>query len=386
VVAVVVAIILGGVAYDRADAGPGRSADEGSLEAATEDRAKEGPAARADERAFTWANAALIAAMIVMIVAVVATVVVAAAAAVTHAIIKIVVVVLRGDGEKARREQKWSDEDRFSQLGHPKLDARRTAGGGIYCRARAEMRWQRKILFHQMARSLVLRRSLLYTRLEETVVSLWRICGVGVAGVVLFGQVAGAQTAKPKSRSSAKAAMAVWTPEVQQTLGVTASDFTAEGLNKLTKSQLAMLLESAKPDPNKHLLICPANGTVPAGRIRVLVTVAGDDSTGQIAGQIRQAVGSLTGVDVVDAAANADRELNVVIQEQTTGKRTIGFTASYLTGTPCTEQVGDKKTDVELKGTLGSYTEAKGPGLAQDLAGMLDQDLQSLRGSAVKAP
>ena len=218
-------------------------------------------------------------------------------------------------------------------------------------------------------------------------VSLWRICGAGVAGVVLFGHVVGAQTTKPRSRSSAKTPMAVWTPEVQQTLGVTTSDFTAEGLNKLTKSQLTMLLASAKPDPNKHLLTCPASGTVPAGRVRVLVTVAGDDSTGQIAGLIRQSIGSLTGVDVVDSAANADRVLNVVIQEQTTGKRTIGFTASYLTGTPCTEQVGDKKTDVELKGTLGSYTEAKGPGLAQDLAGMLDQDLQSLRGSsAAKAP
>jgi hypothetical protein len=180
--------------------------------------------------------------------------------------------------------------------------------------------------------------------------------------------------------------MAVWTPEVQQTLGVTASDFTAEGLNKLTKSQLAMLLASAKPDPNKHLLICPASGTVPSGRIHVLVTVAGDDSTGQIAGQIRQSVSSLTGVDVVDSTANADRVLNVVIQEQTTGKRTIGFTASYLTGTPCIEEVGGKKTEVELKGTLGSYTEAKGPGLAQDLAGMLDQDLREFREAATKAP
>jgi hypothetical protein len=180
--------------------------------------------------------------------------------------------------------------------------------------------------------------------------------------------------------------MAVWTPEVQQTLGVTASDFTAEGLNKLTKSQLAMVLASAKPDPNKHLLICPASGTIPLGRIHVLVTVAGDDSTGQIAGLIRQSVSSLTGVDVVDSTANADRVLNVVIQEQTTGKRTIGFTASYLTGIPCIEEVGGKKTDVELKGTLGSYTEAKGPGLAQDLAGMLDQDLRELRGGATKAP
>jgi hypothetical protein len=227
---------------------------------------------------------------------------------------------------------------------------------------------------------------LVVERLEATVkraVSLWRVCGVVVVGAGLLGQVAVAQAAKPKPKSSTKNA-AVWTPDVQQTLGVSASDFNASGLNKLTKPQLTMLETSARPDPKKHLLTCPANGTVPGGRIRVLLTVAGDDSTGLIAGQIRQAVGSLTGVDVVDVAANANRVLNVVIQEQTTAKRTIGFTASYLTGTPCTEEIEGKKTDVELKGTLGSYTDAKGAGLAQDLAGMLDQDLQSLRGVAVK--
>jgi hypothetical protein len=204
--------------------------------------------------------------------------------------------------------------------------------------------------------------------------------------MVLCGQLAGAQTAKPKGRASAKAPMAAWTPEVQQTLGLTSSDFLSDGLNKLTKAQLTMLLASARPDPRKHLLTCPASGTVPSGRIRVLLTVAGDDSSGQIAGLIRQSVGSLSGVDVVDSAASADRVLNVVIQEQTTGKRTIGFTASYLTGTPCSEDIGGKKTDVEMKGTLGSYTEAKGPGLAQDLAGMLDQDLHEPRGSGTKAP
>jgi len=216
----------------------------------------------------------------------------------------------------------------------------------------------------------------------KLVVSSWRVCGVLVVGAGLVAQVGIAQTAKPKpkSKSSAKSPAAVWTPDVQQALGVSASDFTAYGLNKLSKTQLTMLENSARPDPKKHLLTCRASGTVPAGRIRVLLTVAGDDSSGLIAGQIRQAVGSLSGVDVVDVAANADRVLNVVIQEQTTAKRTIGFTASYLTGTPCTEEIAGKKTDVELKGTLGSYTDAKGAGLAVDLAGMLDQDLQSLRG------
>jgi hypothetical protein len=46
--------------------------------------------------------------------------------------------------------------------------------------------------------------------------------------------------------------------------------------------------------------------------------------------------------------------LHVVIQEQTAAKRTIEFTASYLTGTPCTEEMGNAKTDVELKGALGT--------------------------------
>ncbi|WP_433967015.1 hypothetical protein [Tunturiibacter gelidiferens] len=209
---------------------------------------------------------------------------------------------------------------------------------------------------------------------------------VGLMGLAIAGSIAMAQTAPSpaphKPRTSAKAAMAVWSPDVQKTLGISSDDFKADGLNKLTQAQLASLMSSAKPDPKKHWLVCPASGTAPSGQIHVLLTVAGDDSTGAIAGQIHQAVSSLTGVTVVDSAANADRTLHVVIQEQTTAKRTIGFTASYLTGTPCTEDVAGKMTDVELKGTLGTYTDAKGSGLAMDLAGMLDQDLQPLRSAA----
>lgn len=206
-----------------------------------------------------------------------------------------------------------------------------------------------------------------------------------VAALLLVGQVAVAQTAPVahKPKTSPKSAMAAWTPEVQQSLGLSATDFNASGLNKLTKVQLAALEASIRPDPKKRLLNCSANPLV-RGRIRVFLTVAGDDSSGQIANQIRTAVASLSGVDVVDVATNADRVLNVVIQEQTTAKRTIGFTASYLTGTPCTQEFGGQKTNVELKGTLGSYTDAKGAGLALDLAGMLDQDLQPLR--AASAP
>jgi hypothetical protein len=206
-----------------------------------------------------------------------------------------------------------------------------------------------------------------------------RVHGVLLAVSVMAGQVGFAQTAKPKPKPAIKPGMAAWSPDVQKTLGVTEANFSAEGLNKLTQAQLSALLISARPDPRKGLLTCPASGTVPAGRIKIFVTVAGDDSTGAIATAIRQSVGSLNGVDVVDSAVQADRALHVVIQEQTINKRTIGFTASYLTSTPCSEEIAGKKTDVEVKGTLGTYTDAKGPDLAKDLAGMLDQELQPLR-------
>jgi hypothetical protein len=225
---------------------------------------------------------------------------------------------------------------------------------------------------------------------------LLRVCGVLVAGAVVSGQTGLAQQAatqqtaakqtatKPKPKSTVKPGMAAWSPEVQKTLGVTAENFKAEGLDKLTPAQLTALLISARPDPRKGLLMCPASGTVAAGRVKVLVTVAGDDPTGAIAAAIKQSVASLSGVDVVDSPAVADRALHVVVQEQTVNKRTIGFTASYLTATPCSEEIGGRKTEVELKGTLGTYSNAKGPGLARDLSGMMDQDLQTLRTGGTK--
>jgi hypothetical protein len=176
--------------------------------------------------------------------------------------------------------------------------------------------------------------------------------------------------------------MAVWTVEVQQTLGVSSAEFMADGLNHLTKVQLDALEASVKShpvlDPKKRVLTC-AGGVGAGGRVRVLLTVAGDDPTGVIAGEIRSALGGLTGVDVVATPGVADRTLHVVIQEQTTAKRTIGYTASYVTGTPCMETVGGKGSEVELKGQLGTYTDARSADLAKDLAGMMDQDLRSVR-------
>ncbi|WP_035349405.1 hypothetical protein [Edaphobacter aggregans] len=213
--------------------------------------------------------------------------------------------------------------------------------------------------------------------------NLFRVCVVAV----FAGQFVLAQTASHKSKTAAKpaAGAAAWTPDVQQYLGVQQGSFTMVGLNRLSKAQLDALVNAAKigtaGDPRKHPLTCGPATPGQAGRVRVLVTVAGDDPQGQRADEIRQAVGALSGVDVVDAAANADRVLHVVIQEQTLGKRTIGYTASYVTATPCVDGAGGKNAEAELKGQLGTYTQPKGPALAQDLASMLDKDVQPLRGS-----
>src|SRR5215469_5239259 len=211
---------------------------------------------------------------------------------------------------------------------------------------------------------------------------VWVVFRVGLAGFVVVAHVAIAQSAPAhKPKTATKTTIAVWSPDVQEALGVSATDFKTAGLNKLTQTQLQALESSAKShpyiDPKKYLLSCAANSLAPGARVQVLVTVAGDDATGQRAVEIRKAVQSLSGVDLVDAATNADRALHVVIQEQTLGKRTIGYTASYVTASPCTDDV--RKSDAELKGQLGTYTDPKGVDLARDLAGMLDKDLQEAK-------
>lgn len=199
-----------------------------------------------------------------------------------------------------------------------------------------------------------------------------------LSSVVLVNQSLLAQTARKTKAAPAKAGAAAWTPEVQQYLGVQQGSFTMVGLNKLSKAQLDALVTAAKnsaTDPRRHVLTCsvlPANGAA-----RVFLTVSGDDPTGQRASEIRQALGGLNGVQLTDSAANADRTLHVVIQEQTLGKRTIGYTASYVTGTPCTDEF--RKADAELKGQLGTYTDPRGTDLANDLARMLGQDLRAAR-------
>jgi hypothetical protein len=181
-----------------------------------------------------------------------------------------------------------------------------------------------------------------------------------------------------KTAAAAKAGAAAWTPDVEQYLGVQQGSFTLVGLNRLSKAQLDALVSAAKNnvtgDPRKHVLTCGPSAPAPAGKVRVFITVSGDDASGQRATEIRQAVSAVDGVEIADSQANADRALHVVIQEQTLGKRTIGYTASYVTATPCTDT--SRKTDAELKGQLGTYTDPKGVDLASDLARMLSRDLQ----------
>jgi hypothetical protein len=211
--------------------------------------------------------------------------------------------------------------------------------------------------------------------------NLLRVCVMAVASQVVLAQTA--TTHKAAKAPATKPGVAVWTPDVQQYLGVQQGSFTMVGLNKLSKAQLDALVAAAKNgtagDPRKHMLTCGPATPGQAGRVRVLITVAGDDAQGQRATEIRQAVGALSNIELVDAPANADRVLHVVIQEQTLGKRTIGYTASYVTATPCIDNSSGKNADAELKGELGTYTQPKGSALAQDLAGMLDKDLRPLR-------
>jgi hypothetical protein len=188
---------------------------------------------------------------------------------------------------------------------------------------------------------------------------------------------------KSKSAAAAKAApiTSVWTPDVQQFLGVSQGSFSLVGLNKLSKAQVEALVNAAKNsvsgDSKRYLLACGPTTPGQSGRTRVWVTVSGDDPQGLRLAEIRTAIRGLSNVDVVDAAASADRALHIVIQEQSLGKRIIGYTASYMTSTPCVDE--SRKTDAELKGQLGTYTDPKGVDLARDLAGMLDQDLQAIQ-------
>jgi len=213
--------------------------------------------------------------------------------------------------------------------------------------------------------------------------------GISALGLLLAGSTghfATAQSTVHKTKSARKTTMAEWTPEVQQTLGVSSSDFKMTGLNRLTATQLQSLEAATRAHPNvptgARVLTCPVGTRTAGSPVRVFVTVLGDDPTGARKTELMSALRGLNGVTLVDSTANADRTLRVVIQEQSMGKRTIGYTASYMTGTPCVETTGGKKTDVEIKEQLGTYTDPKGSDLAQDLTRMLARDLQPLQQGA----
>jgi hypothetical protein len=127
-VVVVVALVLRGLAYYRADAGAGCSADKRSFEATAEDRTEGRATGAANEGTFAGADAALamIVVVVVVVVRVAVVVVVPAACAVTHAVVVgavVILVVLRDGGKDTGREQEGSEENRFSELVHPRLDA-----------------------------------------------------------------------------------------------------------------------------------------------------------------------------------------------------------------------------------------------------------------------
>jgi hypothetical protein len=223
--------------------------------------------------------------------------------------------------------------------------------------------------------------------------------GIGALGLLFAGGAGFGAAAKTttqtqptahKTTTTRKTTMAQWSPDVQQALGISSADFKTSGLSKLTAAQLQTLETSTRahhPDipSGTRMLSCAVSTRAAGAPIRIFVTVAGDDAGGARKTELLDAIRSIDGMTVVDSAASADRTLRVVIQEQSMGKRIIGYTASYMTGTPCTDQAGDKKTDVEIKEQLGTYTVPKSADLAQALAKMLSQDIQPLRAPAASA-
>ncbi len=215
---------------------------------------------------------------------------------------------------------------------------------------------------------------------------------MGLRGLVfvmlMMAGSAGAQTAPvgapakaPAAKAGTKAKtskvpMAVWSSDVMHAFGILPSQFAGSGLAKLTQPQLDVLLAAAAK-PKGTTIACPAQipGANSSGKTRVLLTVSGEDATAAIAAEIKAAVGGLSDVTVVDVVADADATLRVVVQALSVNKKIIGYTASYVLGTPCTETVGEKKVQVELKGVLGSMMNAKSAGMAHELAVTLDKEL-----------
>ena len=109
---VVVAVALSSLAYYCSYACPCCSADDGSLEAATEDCAQSCTTCCADEGAFAGADAALIPAVVVVVGAIPVVVVVAVAtASVAHALVVVAVIAVLGRKD-AGHQQKRRKEDR----------------------------------------------------------------------------------------------------------------------------------------------------------------------------------------------------------------------------------------------------------------------------------
>lgn len=189
--------------------------------------------------------------------------------------------------------------------------------------------------------------------------------------VVLFAGVAVGQT-KPRAKAAPKPAAAVWSQDVMRAFGVMPSQFATSGLSKLTQDQLNTLIAGAKPKGT--MIACPAPA---AGQTRLLVTISGSDATPAIVTEIKGAVSGVAGVQLVDPPAQADATLRIVVQALTINQKTIGYTASYVVGTPCVETTAGKTTNVELKGVLGSTLNSKSAGLAQDLAKAAGNELHA---------
>jgi len=130
VVVIIVAIVLRGLPNHRANPSPSRTTNDGALQTAAKDRTQHSAPGPADQRTLTRTNTALTMVVMVIVVTIVA-VVIAVAAASTIAdsvVVGVIVMMLRKRRHNRSSEEKRSYKDRFSKLGHPKLDARFQTG------------------------------------------------------------------------------------------------------------------------------------------------------------------------------------------------------------------------------------------------------------------
>ena len=216
---------------------------------------------------------------------------------------------------------------------------------------------------------------------------------------VLFGVMAvhiglaqtTSQTTKPKTNSSSaiKPTMAVWTPDVQKTLGVSAENFNAEGPSTNVNEDAKLFCAGCPPrDPtqgNKYSPV-PQVGPCPALRKNSRSGNSCRRRPHRSHRDIHQTINRIAKRSGHRRYTGDRRPCpargHPGADDQQADDRFYRF-LSHSNPVQRRRRGKEVRRRVE-RGTLGTYTDAKGPDLGKDLAGMMDQDLQPLRAAGTK--